>query len=89
MLDDLDHDGHLRMVCKRGASLAMPFGVDAQASRDVDALVDVSFDEAFDEINIRLSAGWEGCTGRLGDRTEITSTGITPWPPPLPQCSQL
>jgi Nucleotidyl transferase AbiEii toxin, Type IV TA system len=80
ILDSLDHEDQPRLAFKGGASMEMRFGVEARASRDVDALVNVSFDEAFGEIAIRLHAGWEGFTGRLTDRTEITRAAIIPLP---------
>lgn len=80
ILDSLDHDDQPRLAFKGGASMEMRFGVAARASRDVDALVNVSFDEAFGEIAVRLHAGWEGFTGRLTDRTEITRAAISPLP---------
>ena len=80
ILDSLELDGHPRLAFKGGASMEMRFGITARASRDVDALVNVTFDEAFQEIRGRLRTGWEGFTGRLTDRTEITRAGITPAP---------
>lgn len=79
ILDSLD-DGSPRLAFKGGASMEIRFGVAARASRDVDSLTDVGFDEAFTEIAARLRQGWEGFTGRLTDRTEITRAGIEPPP---------
>lgn len=79
ILDSLD-DGSPRLAFKGGASMEIRFGVAARASRDVDALTDVGFDEAFTEIAARLRQGWEGFTGRLTDRTEMTRAGIIPPP---------
>ena len=79
ILDGLDEDG-ARLAFKGGASMEIRFGVAARASRDVDALVDVGFEDAFDTIASRLRRGWEGFTGRLTERTEITRAGIIPPP---------
>ena len=56
------------------------FGVAARTSRDVDALVNVSPNDAFAEVGERLNAGWEGFTGKLTELTEITRAGVTPAP---------
>ena len=80
ILDGLDQGGAPRLAFKGGASMEIRFGVAARASRDVDALVNVSLDDAFAEIGERLNAGWEGFTGKLTERTETTRAGITPAP---------
>ena len=80
ILDGLDQGGAPRLAFKGGASMEIRFGVAARASRDVDALVNVSLDDAFAEIGERLNAGWEGFTGKLTERTEVTRAGITPAP---------
>ena len=80
ILDGLDQGGAPRLAFKGGASMEIRFGVAARASRDVDALVNVSLDDAFAEIGERLNAGWEGFTGKLTERTDITRAGITPAP---------
>ena len=80
ILDGLDQGGAPRLAFKGGASMEIRFGVAARASRDVDALVNVSLDDAFAEIGERLNAGWEGFAGKLTERTEITRAGITPAP---------
>jgi hypothetical protein len=80
ILDGLDQGGAPRLAFKGGASLEMRFGVTARASRDVDALVNVSLHDAFADIGQRLTTGWEGFTGKLGERTEVTRAGITPAP---------
>lgn len=80
ILDGLDQGGAPRLALKGGASMEIRFGVAARASRDVDALVNVSLDDAFAEIGERLNSGWEGFTGKLTERTEITRAGITPAP---------
>ena len=80
ILDGLDQGGAPRLAFKGGASMEIRFGVTARASRDVDALVNVSLDDAFAEIGERLNAGWEGFTGKLTERTDITRAGITPAP---------
>ena len=80
ILDGLDQGGAPRLAFKGGASMEIRFGVAARASRDVDALVNVSLDDAFAEIGARLNAGWEGFTGKLTERTDITRAGITPAP---------
>ena len=80
ILDGLDQGGAPRLAFKGGASMEIRFGVTARVSRDVDALVNVSLDDAFAEIGERLSAGWEGFTGKLTERTDITRAGITPAP---------
>ena len=69
-----------RLAFKGGASMEIRFGVAARASRDVDALVNVDIDDAFAEIGERLRIGWEGFSGRLTERTEVTRAGITPAP---------
>jgi hypothetical protein len=79
ILDSLD-DGQPRLAFKGGASMELRFGVAARASRDVDALTNAGFDDAFAEIGTRLRQGWEGFTGRLTDRTEITRAGMVPPP---------
>lgn len=79
ILDSLD-DGNPHFAFKGGASMEIRFGAAARASRDVDALTDVGFDHAFSEIAARLRQGWEGFTGRLTDRTEITRAGVIPAP---------
>ena len=78
ILDGLDQGGAPRLAFKGGASMEIRFGVAARASRDVDALVNVSLDDAFAEIGERLRVGWEGFTGKLTERTDITRAGITP-----------
>ncbi|CAB4365398.1 unannotated protein [freshwater metagenome] len=80
ILDGLDQGGAPRLALKGGASMEIRFGVAARASRDVDALVNVSLDDAFAEIGERLNSGWEGFTGKLTERTEIIRAGITPAP---------
>ena len=80
ILDGLDQGGAPRLAFKGGASMEIRFGVAVRASRDVDALVNVSLDDAFAEIGERLIAGWEGFTGKLTERTEITRAGLTPTP---------
>lgn len=40
----------------------------------------MSLDDAFAEIGERLNAGWEGFTGKLTERAEITRAGINPAP---------
>lgn len=80
ILDGLDQGGAARLAFKGGASMEIRFGLAARASRDVDALVNVSLDDAFAEIGERLNAGWEGFTGKLTERTETTRAGITPAP---------
>jgi Nucleotidyl transferase AbiEii toxin, Type IV TA system len=80
MLDGLNRDGDTHLAFKGGASMEFRFGATARASRDVDALADLDFDEAFAEIGRRLRAGWEGFTGTLTERTEITRAGIVPAP---------
>ena len=60
--------------------MELRFGPNARASRDVDALVNLDFDDAFAAIATKLTMGWEGFTGRLTDRTEITRAGIVPAP---------
>lgn len=80
ILDGLDQDGQDRLAFKGGASMELRFGPAARATRDVDALVNVSFDDAFADITERLATGWEGFTGKVGDRTEITRAGIVPPP---------
>ena len=42
--------------------------------------MNVSLDDAFVEIGERLNAGWEGFTGKLTERTDITRASITPVP---------
>ncbi len=82
MLDSLDEPNgngpHLAL--KGGAAIEVRFGVDARATRDVDALVDLDLNEAFERIRERLAAGWEGFTGTLGERTESVRAGIVPAP---------
>jgi Nucleotidyl transferase AbiEii toxin, Type IV TA system len=80
MLDGLSQDGETHLAFKGGASMEFRFGAAARASRDVDALADLNFDDAFAEINQRLRLGWEGFTGTLTERTEITRAGIIPAP---------
>jgi len=80
MLDALSVDGEPRLAFKGGASMELRFGPSARGSKDVDALVNIGFDDAFAEIAERLATGWEDFTGVLGDRTEITRAGITPAP---------
>jgi hypothetical protein len=80
ILDGLAHDGDDRLAFKGGASLELRFGPVARATRDVDALVNVSLGDAFATIAERLATGWEGFTGKVGDRTEITRAGIVPPP---------
>jgi Nucleotidyl transferase AbiEii toxin, Type IV TA system len=80
ILDGLDQGGAPRLAFKGGAGMEIRFGVVARASRDVDALVNVSLDDAFAEIGERLNAGWEGFTATLTERTEVTRAGITPAP---------
>lgn len=80
MLDGLDQGDGARLAFKGGASMELRFGVEARATRDVDALVKVGLGDAFAEIADRLAAGWVGFTGKLGDRTEITRAGIVPLP---------
>jgi Nucleotidyl transferase AbiEii toxin, Type IV TA system len=80
MLDGLTENGDTHLAFKGGASMEFRFGATARASRDVDALADVDFDEAFAEIGRRLHAGWEGFTGTLTERTEIIRAGIVPAP---------
>jgi hypothetical protein len=80
ILDGLDQDGTQRLAFKGGASMEIRFGVAARASRDVDGLVNVDLDDAFAEIAERLRVGWEGFTGRLTERTEISRAGIVPAP---------
>ncbi len=63
ILDSLDHNDQPRLAFKGGASMEMRFGVAARASRDVDAPVNVSFDEAFGEIAVRLHTGWGASPG--------------------------
>lgn len=60
--------------------MELRFGPNARASRDVDALINLDFDDAFAAIATKLTMGWEGFTGRLTDRTEITRAGIVPAP---------
>ena len=80
MLDGLADDGDRHLAFKGGASMEFRFGAAARASRDVDAVADVDFDHAFAEISRRLRLGWEGFTGTLTERTEITRAGIVPAP---------
>jgi hypothetical protein len=80
MLDGLTENGDTHLAFKGGASMEFRFGATARASRDVDALADVDFDEAFAEIGRRLRTGWEGFTGTLTERTEIIRAGIVPAP---------
>ncbi len=80
MLDGLEVDGAPRLAFKGGAALEVRFGPRARASRDVDAVVNLSIDDAFGEIAERLQVGWEGFTGRLTERVEITRVGIVPAP---------
>lgn len=80
ILDGLDQGGAPRLAFKGGASMEIRFGVAARASRDVDALVNVGLDDAFAEMAERLNAGWEGFTGKLTERIEITRASITPAP---------
>ena len=80
ILDGLDQGGAPRLAFKGGASMEIRFGVAARASRDVDALVNVNLDDAFAEIGERPNAGWEGFTGKLTERTDVTRVGITPAP---------
>ncbi len=80
MLDGLVADGEPRLAFKGGAALELRFGARARASRNVDALVNVSLDDAFVEIAERLTDGWEGFVGRLTERTAITRAGIDPAP---------
>jgi len=80
MLDGLSLDGEPHLAFKGGASMELRFGPSARASRDVDALVNIGFDDAFAAIADRLAVGWGDFTGVLGERTEITRAGITPAP---------
>ena len=80
ILDGLHQDGDPRLAFKGGASLELRFGVQARASRDVDALTNADLDDAFAEIARRLRVGWEGFIGTVGDRTEITRAGVDPPP---------
>lgn len=80
MLDGLEAEGEPRLAFKGGAALELRFGARARASRDVDAVVNVSIDDAFVEIADRLKEGWEGFAGRLTERVAITRPGITPPP---------
>ena len=80
MLDGLDDHGVPRLAFKGGAGLEFRFGVSARATRDVDALVNVSIGEALELIRERLVIGWEGFTGSVGEPTEITRAGIVPAP---------
>ena len=50
ILDGLDQGGAPRLAFKGGASMEIRFGVAARASRDVDALVNVSLDDAFADL---------------------------------------
>lgn len=80
MLEGLESAGKPRLAFKGGAALELWFGTRARASRDVDAVVNVTLDDAFIEIAERLGVGWEGFTGRLTERVAITRAGITPAP---------
>lgn len=80
MLDGLNENGDTHLAFKGGASMEFRFGATARASRDVDALADLDFDQAFVEIARRLRVGWEGFTGTLTERTEIIRAGIVPAP---------
>ena len=80
IFDGLHRDGADHLAFKGGASMEFRFGAQARSSRDVDAVIDVTFDDAFTEISQRLTAGWHGFTGTLGERTEITRAGSNPAP---------
>lgn len=80
MLDGLGAQGEPRLAFKGGAALELRFGARTRASRDVDAVVSVTLDDAFAAIADRLGAGWEGFTGHLTERVAITRAGISPAP---------
>lgn len=80
ILEGLPQEGEPRLAIKGGAALELRFGVSARGSRDVDAVTNAGFDDAFGEIADRLQAGWEGFTGTLTTPTEITRPGIDPPP---------
>jgi hypothetical protein len=80
ILDGLPQADGPRLAIKGGAALELRFGVTARGSRDVDAVTNVSFEDAFAEITDRLKTGWQGFTGTITDRTEITRAGIDPPP---------
>ena len=80
-LDGLrDADGNERIGFKGGAGLELRFGLQARASKDLDATYHGELDDALALISSAMEIGWKNFTGIASDQEEITRPGITPAP---------
>jgi hypothetical protein len=81
MLDGLrGPDGNERIGYKGGVALELRFGFSARASKDLDAAYRGEIDDALELMDDALRSGWNGFTGKLGDREDILRAGIDPPP---------
>lgn len=82
MLDGLpDDNGRHRIVFKGGSALIMRFGMNARATKDLDAAFRGELDEAVRLIQGKAITGWHGFTGRVTDAQPIQKARTSP--PPL------
>ena len=80
-LDGLrDADSNERIGFKGGSALELRFGLQARASKDLDAAYRGELEEALALISSALESGWNNFTGIVTDQDEITRPGITPAP---------
>lgn len=80
-LDGLkDDNGVERIGFKGGSALELRFGLEARASKDLDAAFRGELSEALDQIEQALETGWNNFTGVLDDTEDIVRAGITPPP---------
>lgn len=81
MLDELrDADGAHLFVFKGGAGLQMRYGLQARATKDLDAVYRDEMDTASERLTTAVENGWSGFDCVVTNVEEITRAHITPPP---------